>query len=404
MSSPKDIETLQVYKGKDLAGELRRTKKGCEFIYDKIFLSNPSDMGICFAMPKSQSSYRHDGVNLPPFFAGLLPEGLRLKALIKGLKTSEDDLFTLLAAIGDRCVGDVYVQRSGEIIPRPTPLKLSEVDFYQLFKDSLGVDVVQSTSEGLAGVQDKISAAMISFPLNIAKKDKAYILKLNPKGKNNLLQNELACLQLAKKCGLQVNKAKLVKDKNKNLGLLIERFDRRPSDQGGMEMLHQEDACQLLDLYPADKYRISYRQIAEALEKYSTAPLLDLLALIQVYAFSYLIGNGDLHGKNVSLQRDHSNGRAQLTPFYDLICTYIYKDRKMALKLDGKDDNIKRKSLIQFGARHGLAQRAIEGMLDSMLEKFEKHHHLILEFEGLMKADQSLLKKMIKSRTQDLDR
>jgi serine/threonine-protein kinase HipA len=48
-----------------------------------------------------------NGDNLPPFFAGLLPEGRRFSALVKKLKTSEDDLFSLLAMVGTDCIGDI---------------------------------------------------------------------------------------------------------------------------------------------------------------------------------------------------------------------------------------------------------------------------------------------------------
>nr|WP_231912530.1 HipA domain-containing protein [Rhodococcus sp. EPR-157] len=45
--------------------------------------------------------------------------------------------------------------------------------------------------------------------------------------------------------------------------------------------------------------------------------------LLRLTAYSYAIGNGDLHGKNYSI---HQNGRGMwsVTPAYDLLCTQPY--------------------------------------------------------------------------------
>src|SRR3989338_10471379 len=116
---------------------------------------------------------------------------------------------------------------------------------------------------------------MISFPLKLTQTGKSYILKLNPADKNNLIQNEFCCLQLAKQCGFMVAKAKLVYDKDKNAGLLVERFDRFNQNR-----IHQEDACQFVNRYPADKYRITVNQIADAIMLIANAPQLEILNLL----------------------------------------------------------------------------------------------------------------------------
>lgn len=66
------------------------------------------------------------------------------------------------------------------------------------------------------------------------------------------------------------------------------------------------------------------------------------------------VDNLKLELKSRSLQTDPRRGRVQLTPAYDIICTYIYKDQKMALKLDGRDHNFKRCNFVEFGVRMGL--------------------------------------------------
>lgn len=53
------------------------------------------------------------GGAVPAFFAGLLPEGVRLGVVISSTKTSADDHLTLLLAIGADTVGNVGVVPSG---------------------------------------------------------------------------------------------------------------------------------------------------------------------------------------------------------------------------------------------------------------------------------------------------
>lgn len=230
---------------------------------------------------------------------------------------------------------------------------------------------------------------------NIAKENKAYILKFNPSDKNNLIQNELCCLQLAKKCGFTVANAKIVLDKEKNPGLLIERFDRV-----GQKKLHQEDACQFLDRYPADKYRISLKEIADALVQITNAPQLEVLNLILQYAFSYLICNGDLHAKNISLQTLY-DGSISLTPLYDLISTAIYSDFKMALSIDGRDDTIRRKTLVAFAERYQISAKAINSSLDALLGRFIKHQDKLYSF-AMTDKKKNVLQGMVERRIKDL--
>lgn len=405
MKSPLDIRQvseLRVFRGKIQAGLLKRTNKGCELQLDEGFLATHRYQELSYRIPKQSQPLVHDGVNLPTFFAGLLPEGLRFKALVRQLKTSEDDLFSLLAATGERAVGDVYTVAEG-IKPNEleTP-KLAEVNFFELFDQIIDDGRTPKGEEGIAGVQEKISASMISFPLRTAKKEKSYILKLNPRDKPNLTHNEFHCLQLAKKCGLRVNSAKMVSDKENNPGILVERFDRVMDEAEGQLGIHQEDACQFLDRYPADKYRISFREVCEGIQELATAPLIEISRALQLYIFSYLIGNGDLHAKNISLQTDPGSGRIQLTPAYDLICTRLYKDQTMALKVDGRDRNFKRRYFIDFGTRFGLSQKSIESTIDKLISGVEKNRDHLMEIPLLNKKDKELLRVMIAQRTQAL--
>lgn len=395
LSNIKQTSELRIYKNAEFAGVLKRTLQGCEFHLSEDFIARTTLPYFSYCIPNSSTPLVTHGDNLPSFFAGLLPEGRRFNALIKKLKTSEDDLFSLFALVGADCIGDINTEDSAPIFKKEMP-QLKTVNFYELFNqiidpNSLVID------EALAGVQEKISASMISFPLNIAKQEKSYILKLNPIDKPNLIQNEFYCLELAKKCGFMAAKAKIIQDKDRNLGLLVERFDRAPNQK-----IHQEDACQFLDRYPADKYRIKLSEIADGLIELTTAPQIEILNLIRQYVFSYLIGNGDMHAKNISLQT-LADGTITLTPVYDLICTSLYGDYHMALKIEGRDANIKRKTILTFAERYQINAKAINAELDKLLTLFSKYYLDLFSIE-INEKKKNFLKAFFEKRIDDLKR
>lgn len=396
----KEISELQIFRGDLKAGLLKRTKLGCDFEFDKDFLESNKFSSLSYKIPKSSQIYIHTGYNLPPFFAGLLPEGLTFKTLVKKLKTSEDDLFSILASIGDKTIGDIYAISKMEKTDSTEVKNAKDIDFYDYYVKTLGQSESLLEQESISGVQEKISASMISFPIKFAKKNRDYIFKLNPKDKKNLVENEYQCLKLANKCGIITNIASIVHDKNNNTGLLLQRFDRVADTH---QKIHQEDGCQFLNLYPSEKYRVSFQQICEEIEKISSAPLIEIMKALKLYIFSYLIGNGDMHAKNISLQTDPNTGKIQLTPAYDLICTLIYGDNKMAMKLDGRDSNFKRRYFIDFGLRFGLNKKVMDTMIDKLLANFSKHHKMIFEIPNLTPNQKKHLISEFKKRTQSLE-
>lgn len=351
-------------------GTLVRTRHGSVFEYSHDARPIEDEEGIAFNLPYATRRFETTGVNLHSFFAGLLPEGLRLRALVRRLKKSEDDLLGLLVATGGDCVGDVSVVPEGaaDVAPEPTvdTAKLDTVRFRDLFEQSIAYAIGRRSREpNLPGVQEKVSAAMVSFPVRGPRKERSYILKLNPPDKPLLVENEYFFMRAAAACGIDAARVTLVSDRDGAPGLLVERFDRVWLG-GRLRALHQEDSCQLLDRYPADKYDVACREIGDALVRVCSAPAIEALHYLRLWAFSYAIGNGDLHAKNVSVRR--CAGRVGLTPAYDLLTTLPYGDRRMALKLGARHDNLRRRDFVRMGEQLGVRAKATAAMLDELGE------------------------------------
>jgi serine/threonine-protein kinase HipA len=63
---------------------------------------------VSLTMPAEQREFTYD--RFPPFFEGLLPEGIMLDGMLRQLKIDRDDLFSQLVAVGKDMVGAVTVE------------------------------------------------------------------------------------------------------------------------------------------------------------------------------------------------------------------------------------------------------------------------------------------------------
>lgn len=87
------------------AGVLKELDNGhCQFQYDFEYAGAP----VSLTMPVQPEPYDFD--TFPPFFDGLLPEGLMLDALLRQLKIDRKDTFSQLCAVGKDLVGAVTVE------------------------------------------------------------------------------------------------------------------------------------------------------------------------------------------------------------------------------------------------------------------------------------------------------
>jgi serine/threonine-protein kinase HipA len=366
------VSNADVYLGDDVVAELRRLPADeISFSYNTLSVEpgqSVRDRSVSWSLPVTADyPLITTGGAVPPFFAGLLPEGLRLGVVTSSTKTSTDDHLTLLLAIGADTIGNVRVLPAGSEPPRTPPMFVPErdSDFRAVFQRLTGS--VEADPVGLSGVQPKVSAAMWSTPANTTLGPA--ILKLNPPtGYPRLVENEHFFMRMAVDCGLRTARTRLLHDDEGRSALLVDRFDRRR----GNVRIPQEDACQVANLYPASKYRIhtetAITTLADACARGGGSRAAAILELLRVVVFSWLIGNGDLHGKNLSIYAPE--GFWQPTPAYDLLTTQPYTGWKdpMALTLYGRTNKLTRHNFIEAATRMGLRERAPSRMIDSIID------------------------------------
>lgn len=364
------VDRADVYKGDRLAGALVRGPDGVAFTYDEDYLAAGGEP-VATTLPVRAEPHAAPAGAVPPFFAGLLPEGRRLIALRQAVKTSADDELSLLLAVGRDVVGDVQVVPQGELPGQSQEDSLAvdsweTVRLAELFARSSGVDVERI---GIPGVQEKVSARMMAVP--VARRGARYILKLNPPEFPHVVENEAFFLQAARASGLAVTDAEVVRDAVGESGLLVRRFDRVPLPDGQTMALAQEDGCQVLGRYPADKYSVTAEEMSRALIAVTRAKPVAARDLLRQLAFAYLSCNGDAHAKNFSVLRS-ADGEWRVSPAYDLPSSYPYGDHTMALSVaDRRREDITRQSVQELGRAVGLNDRAVGATLDALLERSE---------------------------------
>ncbi|RYG40417.1 type II toxin-antitoxin system HipA family toxin, partial [bacterium] len=182
------------------------------------------------------------------------------------------------------------------------------------------------------------------------------------------VENEAFFMAMAADCGLPTAHVERVVDSAGESALLVHRFDRKPAGRWGMKQLHQEDALQLLDLYPLDKYEVTVEEIGESVRKVVASWPQSGTALILQFAFGYLIGNHDQHAKNVSVLEVQGDLWG-LSPIYDMLCTLVYGDGAPALTLNGQDEELTRADFVALTQTFGIREAPVLRRLDLMLAK-----------------------------------
>lgn len=363
MSSPLDVVTADVWKGDLRVARLERTEKGVHFRYEPDY-AGPA---VATTLPVSDREIVTPGSSLPAYFTGLLPEGRRLGALRRSVKTSADDELSLLLAVGTDAIGDVRVLPADQPpLPLQPRVQLDDpaaLDFAELVWE---LDVRPDRS-ALPGVQDKASAAMITVPA--LGRGRQHLLKLDPPEFPGLVENEACLLRAARTAGMRASDAQLLRDRHGAPGLAVVRFDR-PTEPDLPERLAVEDGCQVLGRPPGDKYLVGYLASFAALAAVCDARLLAVRTLLEQLVFAILTGNGNAHGKNFSVLQQ-PDGEWRVAPAYDVPTSQPYGDSTLAMPVNGRRTDVGATDVQALAGALGLPASAARRVLRQATERVE---------------------------------
>jgi serine/threonine-protein kinase HipA len=236
----------------------------------------------------------------------------------------------------------------------------------------------RASKMSVQGIQPKLSAKLNikGEKFEIVDTGGRFILKPQHQYFPEMPENEDLTMRLADEIGLEIPLHGLIWSKDNTLTYFIKRFDRK----GQNDKVAMEDFAQLAGLSRDTKYEYSMEKVAGLIDKYCTFPSIEKLVLFKLVIFNYLIGNDDMHLKNLSVITE--DGKVKLSPGYDLLNTtieYRKPDVEIALPLRGNKKHLTRKMLINyFGIEKcELTSRSVEKVLETISSAIPKWKELV---------------------------
>src|SRR5271156_840249 len=94
------MRRAKIYQQGTFAGTLEELDQNhYRFVYEPGYSGAP----ISLTLPVREAAYEFD--KFPPFFEGLLPEGVQLEALLRHYKVDKKDMFQQVLIVGGDVVG-----------------------------------------------------------------------------------------------------------------------------------------------------------------------------------------------------------------------------------------------------------------------------------------------------------
>lgn len=330
----------------ELIGHLREDGGGAmAFAYSHSWLGRGDAVPLASNLPLDEQW--HDGEAVTTYFDNLLPEGSVRDFVARALQVSTGNVFALLERFGGDTAGALALLPQGQLpSPKPRYLPMTHEAVHKCFASSRGIPLNLAGGEAriaLAGAQDKMAVFIaptgaLAIPLGDAPS--SHIIKPSMDHRAYLPQtaiNEALVMSLAAAIGLDVAPVRYAPDLD---AVVIARYDRQWVGSH-LQRLHQNDLCQTLGIEPGRKYESeggpTLAMCCTAVMQHSSKPALDKKRMLEWAVFNVAVGNMDSHAKNLSLLT--MGGHTRLAPFYDLVCTTVYKhlSRRFAFKIGGEN-------------------------------------------------------------------
>ena len=164
-------ESLNVYLGDLLIGNLTRENGRLSFQYHREWLEDPTSYPLSLSLPLRTVAFTDPETMI--WFGNLLPEGDFLNAVARRLGRSTGDIFGLLLDLGGECAGAISLLPPGETVRKIGHYqKIGEDKLFALVADERHPPLLA----GEAGVRLSLAGAQNKIPVYLVP---PYILSLN---------------------------------------------------------------------------------------------------------------------------------------------------------------------------------------------------------------------------------
>lgn len=394
-----------------------------------------------WTIPISGLSRRDDGVayeapGLPAFFDNMLPEGwaeARLQAVFKIartdtfalLRTTQKYLSNLTLRSRDfdesRIVLDYLDRKLGDISAARDPLPVDENIHADPDSRDLWLELRRRGATRLSGIQPKLPAHLdltsgtLRLGIGGIGNTSTHILKLPSPEFPELVENEWTTMELARRVGMTVPPIRRVKfpdsSQLRSPGLLVERFDLPDSLLSPRRIPMLEEAASLLGILRHEKYDVSMERIAAILLAVGVGDA-GLSSFFDHTVFSWIVGNGDLHSKNIAVLRLIEPGtlgdpprqvETRYSPLYDLVNTSLVLPGDLfALPVNGKQNNLRASDFAVLARKWGWTKSQSGDRVESIASGISRELPSTLEASGLSEDLKQRYRETVEARVKGL--
>lgn len=328
---------LNIFLNGALVGLLHRAASGAiAFQYAQDWLRRDDAFPVSLSLPLRED--RYFGAQVISVFDNLLPDSDAIRRRVAERVGAEGvDAYSLLSAIGHDCVGAMQFLaegidpgQAGAVEGRPLSEEAMADLLNNLASAPLGMGEDADFRISLAGAQEKTALLRVdgTWLKPTGSAATTHILKPQigrlPNGidLSDSVENEYVCMKLLAALGVPTAHVEIA-DFGDRRTLVVERFDRRWTNEGRLLRLPQEDFCQALSVPSTRKYQSDggpgLRDMIELL-KGSDTPERDMAIVMRAAVLFWMLGATDGHAKNFSIALSRG-GRFRLTPLYDVLST-----------------------------------------------------------------------------------
>ncbi len=377
-----EARRLDVWIDTQKVGSLSEDNGIWSLKYDEVWRVSREGFNLCPSLPRGAERITDQSSRRPVqwFFDNLLPEEGVRNLLAKDAHVDAADAFGLLEYYGPESAGALTLLAPGVEAAEGGKIPLEDEGLSERIRNVPKVPLTHDAPKhmSMAGAQHKLAVIVDGDRMwepvghtastHILKPDHPHV-ELYP----HSAVNEWFVMRLAGAVGLSVPAVQMRRVPEPVY--LVERFDRRTQGEN-TQRLHVIDACQLLDLDKAYKYRQATAQTLESIAQACRMQAQTRQRLFQGHIYNLLVGNGDAHLKNLSFFAGR-DGFA-LAPFYDLLSTTVYQDRGWANAEivtptgDAKRfGQVRRDDVLAFGEVLGIKPSLGQRWLDDILKRVD---------------------------------
>lgn len=371
-----------------VAGRLRFSKRGHEFVYGQSYLEAISSISLePDTMPLKPDIFGPT-TSLFGVLRDAAPDAWGRRVLLYQLNMAHEDTAILseldyLQHSSDDRIGALHFQSTSD---KYIPATHTQATLENLFQAADAVETGKKiNSELLVALQHgtSIGGARPKATLNVD--NEAWIAKFSTHTDvYPVVRQEMLGMELARHANLSVADINLTHVMHREV-LLVRRFDRTQKTRR-----HMFSALTALQLNEMEARYASYPDLAAFLWKYAQYPKTQCKELYRRMLFNILIGNTDDHARNHAFFWDGIY--AELTPAYDVgVLSRIGQEASQAMIVGSQGTYASRANALSQCDKFGLNHTEANQLFDEMIDCIHTHWESACDVAKLTTIEREML-------------